>query len=97
MSESLSFDFYEDGFGSRYIARLSGHEAELRISRRGRSVWSLDHASIPRAIGGQWIGTALVAHAVQEARRSQRKLIPLCSFVRSQFHSHPEWRDVLPA
>ena len=94
MSESITFDFYDDSLGSRYIARMFGHEAELRISRKNRRVWSLDHASIPTAVGGQWIGEALIAHAVRDARVSQRKLLPLCSFVRAQFQKHPDWQDV---
>ncbi|MGL4812246.1 MAG: GNAT family N-acetyltransferase [Beijerinckiaceae bacterium] len=95
MSESITFDFYEDSFGTRYVARMYGHEAELRVTRRSAQVWSLDHASVPTAMGGRWVAEALIAHAVREAELSQRKLLPLCSFVRALFQRRPEWQAVL--
>jgi uncharacterized protein len=82
------------GSKGRYVARVDGLEAELTFTvRDGRM--SLDHAGVPPPLEGRGIASALVAHAVQEARDGGFELVPACPFATAQFKRHPEWSDVL--
>ena len=40
-------------------------------------------------------GEALVRHAVERARESGTRILPLCPFAKAQIARHPEWQDVL--
>jgi predicted GNAT family acetyltransferase len=69
--------------------------AEMSYSRAGASLLIIDHTEVSDAWRGSGAGAQLVARAVEDARASGRRILPLCPFARSQFDRHPEWRDVL--
>lgn len=74
-----------------------GPVARLTYSRAGDTTIILDHTEVPDAYRGQGIGIALVARAVEDARRNGLVIMPLCPFAAAQFRRHPEWHDVLVA
>jgi predicted GNAT family acetyltransferase len=69
--------------------------AQLTYSRAGDTMIILDHTEVPDIYRGRNIGVALVARAVEDARRGGVRVVPLCPFAATQFRRHPEWHDVL--
>jgi predicted GNAT family acetyltransferase len=53
------------------------------------------HTEVPRAHEGKGIGSALIRHALSEARRRQLKVIPICPFFAAYMHKHAEVQDLL--
>lgn len=97
MSEQLpEIELEESGSKGRYVLRgPDGAEAELTFTRVGDKQLIIDHTGVPDAFRGQGTGLRLVSRAVEDARTSGRKIIPLCPFAAAQFRRHPEWADVL--
>ena len=86
----------EDGATKgRYLLVIDGTEAEMTYSRAGDSLLIIDHTEVPDALRGRKVGERLVRQAVEDARRDQVTLLPLCPFAKAQFDRHPEWHDVL--
>lgn len=86
----------EDGeTGGRYVVTVDGHEAEMTYSRAGAKIMIIDHTGVPKELGGQGVGQALVLRAIEDARSEGFKIVPLCPFAKAQFDKHPEWGDVL--
>lgn len=85
----------ENSRGRYVIKHPDGEEAELTYSRAGTSLIILDHTGVPAAFRGQGAGAALVARAVEDARKNGYKVMPLCPFAAAQFRRHSEWADVL--
>ncbi|PAU78537.1 GNAT family N-acetyltransferase [Halomonas salipaludis] len=79
----------------RYVVELNGAKAEMTYSKAGESMIIIDSTEVPDAMRGQKVGVALVSQAVEDARSSGKKIMPLCPFAKSQFARHSEWRDVL--
>ncbi len=79
----------------RYVLSADGSVAELTFSKVGTGMIIIDHTGVPDAFRGQGIGLRLVTRAVEDARASGTKIIPLCPFAAAQFRRHPEWADVL--
>jgi uncharacterized protein len=80
----------------RYTYRAEGAVAEMTFSKAGASLLIIDHTEVPDAFRGQGVGAALVARAVEDARKAGRKILPLCPFAAAQFRRHAdEWADVL--
>lgn len=86
----------DEGSKGRYVLRAAnGAEAEIVFTKVGEHEITLDHTEVPEAFRGQGVGVKLVARAVEDARSSGRKIVPLCPFAAAQFSRHPEWADVL--
>lgn len=58
-------------------------------------LWIIDHTGVNPEYGGQGIGKKLVAKVVEEARRENVKILPLCPFAAAEFKKHEEYSDVL--
>jgi predicted GNAT family acetyltransferase len=81
--------------GGRWVVDVDGHEAEMTFSRASPVLIIIDHTSVPDALRGRGVGQALVARAVEEARRDGFRIIPLCPYAHAQFDRHPDWQDVI--
>lgn len=86
----------EDGpSGGRYVAVVSGDEAEMTYSRAGTTRIIIDHTGVPDSMRGLGVGKRLVEAAVKDARAEGFKIIPLCPFAKSVLEKTTEWQDVL--
>lgn len=81
----------------RYVGRIDGidGEAEITFTRRGPKLISADHTGAPDSMKGTNVAMALVEYMIADARREGFKIIPLCPYVKAQYHKHPEWADVM--
>ncbi len=96
MTDDIEISHEETGSKGRYVARLAGlPEAELTYSRVNPTYIIIDHTGVPDALRGKGVGEALVRHAVERARESGTRILPLCPFAKAQIARHPEWQDVL--
>lgn len=87
----------DDGRSGRYVARVSGidAEAELTFTHIGPGLISADHTVAAESMKGSGAAAALVDHLIGDARASGFRIVPHCSYVRSRYEKHPEWRDVM--
>ena len=94
--ETPEIQFEESAYKGRYFLRsVGGDEAEMTFSKAGDHLVIIDHTEVPAAFRGQGAGVRLVARAVEDARATGKKIIPLCPFANAQFRRHQEWADVL--
>jgi predicted GNAT family acetyltransferase len=79
----------------RYIATVEGREGEAYIAytHREEGVISADHTIAPDSLKGSGAAFALVEYLVADARAKGFRVLPLCPYVRAQYHKHPEWAD----
>ncbi|AYQ24174.1 MULTISPECIES: GNAT family N-acetyltransferase [Enterococcus] len=59
------------------------------------NLWIIDHTFVESNYGGQGIATKLVAKLVDEARKSNIKIFPLCPFAKREFTLKKEYSDTL--
>lgn len=81
--------------GRYLLVSGGGAVAEMTFSKAGEHLLIIDHTEVPDAFRGQRAGVRLVSRAVEDARISGKKILPLCPFANAQFRRHPEWADVL--
>lgn len=81
---------------ARYEARVGDELAGLAAYRLvAGSTMVITHTEVLPAYEGLGIGSALVAHALEDARSRGLQVRPLCSFVRSYVDRHPEYQDLM--
>ncbi|SUD92268.1 GNAT family N-acetyltransferase [Psychrobacter phenylpyruvicus] len=73
---------------------INGYTGFISYQDQGDSI-VYDHTIVPAELGGQGVGTALVKHALDYARRENKKVVPQCSFVASYIDKHVEYQDLV--
>jgi predicted GNAT family acetyltransferase len=79
-----------------FKAVVNGKEAGLMTySCAGEDKIIIDHTEVNPQFSGKGVGKKLVLKAVEFARESKLKIIPLCPFAKSVFNKTEEIKDVL--
>lgn len=68
---------------------------EMTYSTAGKDKFIIDHTEVHPDEKGKGIGRVLLDRAVEYARDSQIKIIPLCPYAKSMFDRDVDIRDVL--
>ena len=55
----------------------------------------LTHTEVPSALEGKGVGSSLVRLALEDIKRQQLRLVPLCPFVAGYVQKHPEWKRLV--
>jgi uncharacterized protein len=84
-----------DGDRGAFVIDVRGRRlATMTYSLAGDDVIVIDHTEVDPSLRRAGVGRSLVAAAVTWARDSDRRIMPLCSFVRSVLDTTPEYGDV---
>jgi predicted GNAT family acetyltransferase len=97
MSAEMEVKHAEAGHrGSFYIERDGERVAEQTYSKMpdGKTA-IIDHTEVAQSLRGQGIARKLTLGAVEWARASGVKIIPICPFAKAVFDRDPDLRDVL--
>lgn len=79
-----------------FKAVSSGTEAgRMTYSWAGDKRIIIDHTEVNPNFKGQNVGKQMVLAAVEFARKSDIKILPLCPFAKSVIDRNPELQDVL--
>lgn len=79
---------------NRFELQVDGQTALLQYMRRGGALY-LTHTEVPPEMEGRGIGSRIVKHVLEHARRQGLKVAPWCPFVHAYIERHPEYRDLV--
>ncbi|HLQ39738.1 MAG TPA: GNAT family N-acetyltransferase [Tetragenococcus sp.] len=69
---------------------------ELSYSPAGDKLWIIDHTDVDDLFRGQHVGNKLLEYAVEAARKTERKILPLCPFAnRVMSQNRGKYADIL--
>jgi len=80
---------------SRYEIRLDGKLAGFAEYKLTGTKTVFTHTEIDDAFEGHGLGSTLVVGALDDVRRSGRRAVPLCPFVKRYVERHPEYQDLV--
>lgn len=81
--------------GAFFVEEGGKRLAYMTYSKAGPGRIIIDHTEVGEALKGKNAGKQLVAAAVDYARKSNLKILPLCPFAHSVFKRVKEYADVL--
>jgi predicted GNAT family acetyltransferase len=53
------------------------------------------HTEVPTKLEGKGIGSSLVKMALEDIKKKELILVPLCPFVALYIKRHPEWKELV--
>lgn len=78
----------------RFEIKQDGHLAVLNYRLAdGKIIFT--HTGVPKAVGGQGLGSRLAAAGLDYAREQSLTVVPLCSFIAWFIQGHPEYQDLV--
>ena len=78
----------------RFELRLDEGVAYASYRREGGRI-VFDHTYVPEALRGKGVAAMVVRAALDEARRQQWKVVPLCSYVAAFIRRNPAYADLV--
>ncbi len=81
--------------GAFYIEQNGKTVAQMTYVWVGTNKIIIDHTEVDESLKGQGAGKLMVSKAVEFARQTGLKIVPLCPFAKSVFSKTPDYNDVL--
>lgn len=92
-------DVVHDEEGRRYLLRRGGEHVGLIdyrvVDADGTETFDLHHTEIRPEARGHGLGAVLVRGALDDLRKSDRKVVPTCWYVREFIGAHDEYQPLL--
>lgn len=82
---------------ARFVATVNGQVAGFATYRLHGGLITFIHTEVAPAFGGHGLGTELVVHALDDARRRGLRVRPLCPLFAKFIGEHAEYQDLLVA
>lgn len=82
---------------ARFVVSVNGEPAGFATYRLDGDVITFIHTEVAPAFGGHGLGTRLVVHALDDARRRGLRVRPVCPLFAKFIAEHPEYQDLLAA
>ena len=57
--------------------------------------WAIIHTGVREEYGGKGIAKQLVIAVINEARKQNKKIIPICSYAKHMMEGKEEYKDIL--
>lgn len=90
----MSGDVKNNAARNRYELTVGDATAVVEYEKRDGAI-VFTHTEVPESMAGQGIGSALARGALEDARSSGQKVVPVCPFVAKYIQRHPEYQDLV--
>lgn len=78
----------------QFEMRFGDDVALIAYQERGDN-YMLIHTEVPESLEGKGIASMLVTKTLSLIEEQGRKIIPMCSYVKSFLAKHPEWQRIV--
>jgi predicted GNAT family acetyltransferase len=92
MTTSVTVTDAEDG--DRFEARIDGAVVGYAEYTRTSRLVVYPHTEVDPAHEGRGVGSALARAALDDARRRELPVLPVCPFIAGWMRRHPEYEDL---
>lgn len=82
---------------ARFVVKVNGEPAGFATYRLSGDVITFIHTEVAPEYGGHGLGTRLVVHALDDARRRGLRVRPVCPLFAKYIGEHAEYQDLLAA
>ena len=80
---------------SRSVALNNGGIIGYCQYKEQDNIWSITHTVVKQEFGGRGIAKRLVLAIIEEARKNNKKINPICSYAKKMMEASDEYKDVL--
>lgn len=78
----------------KFTITLQNKEAYLSYQKPQENIMDFQHTVVPKEFSGQGIAGKLVKAGLEEAQKTNSKVIPTCSYVKGFFDKNPQYQNL---
>jgi len=78
----------------RFEMQIEGKTAVLDYVEQGDNALAFTHTFVPPELRGRNVAAILTRHALEDARRQGKKVVPQCSYVATFMERNKEYADL---
>ncbi len=90
MENSLAYSLIDNKEAKQYQFLVDGYTAKVEYILAEDKIF-LTHTEVPKPLGGRGLGSILVKSVLEEIKKRELTLVPLCPFVALYIKRHPEF------
>lgn len=89
-----NFELQKDTNEKKYYVEVEGKLAYVEYIQAGERVF-LTHTEVPPAFEGKGVGSQLVRLVLEDIKKNDWTLVPLCPFIASYIKRHPAYKSLV--
>lgn len=90
----MNYTLVNNEAAKQYEFDVDGKIAKIEYIRTTDKIF-LTHTEVPTTLEGKGIGSALVKAVLEDVKKKDLILVPLCPFVAAYIKRHPEWKSLV--
>lgn len=94
MSTEMKFNIQHNQSQQRFDTRIENLLCTIEYELAGENL-SLNHVGVPKPLEGRGIAGQLTQAALDWARAENYRVNPVCPYVQTWLHRHPEYQDLV--
>ena len=92
----MTYTLIDNEAAKQYEFHIDGAVAWIEyIKVAAQNKIFLTHTEVPKALEGKGIGSSIVKAVLEEVKKNDWTLVPLCPFVAAYIKRHPEWKSLV--
>ena len=90
----MDYEFFDNEEKKQYEFHIDDKIPRIEYIKAKNKIY-LTHTEVPKGMEGKGIGADLVRQALEDVKKKELVLVPLCPFVALYIKRHPEWRELV--
>ena len=87
-------EIYDNEENKQYELKVDSHLAKIEYIKAKDKIY-LTHTEVPKELEGKGLASKMVLFALEDIKKKDLTLVPLCPFVAGYIKKHPEWRELV--
>jgi predicted GNAT family acetyltransferase len=90
----MNYQLIDNEAAKQYELNVEGTIVKIEYIKVQDKIY-LTHTEVPPVLEGKGLGSSIVKQALEDIKRQDLTLIPLCPFVALYIKRHPEWKELV--
>lgn len=87
--------FINNQSARQYELRLGDSTALVEYVKTRNGEMVLTHTEVPALYESQGIASELVENVLEDIRKNNMQVVPICPFIARYIHKHPQWKSLV--
>ena len=90
----MAYELTDNQDKKQYEIQVDGKTVRLEYIKTTGKIF-LTHTEVPQGLEGRGLGSQIIGQVLEEVKKNDWELVPMCPFVAGYIKKHPEWKALV--